>query len=45
MKMYRNIILPGGHVTSGRRRTDVDATPLRRIGVSATSLRRCVSAG
>ena len=37
MKMHRSIILPGGHVASGRRRTDVDATPLRRIGVSGTS--------
>ena len=36
MKMHRSIILPGGHVTPGRRRTDVNVTPLRRIDVSAT---------
>ena len=37
MKMHRSIILPGGLVTSGRRRTDVNATPLRHIDVGATS--------
>ena len=34
-----------GHMTSKRRRTEVDATALRRIDVSSASLRRHVPAG
>ena len=37
--------LPSRHMTSKRRRIDVDATSLRRIDVSTTSFQRHVPAG